>query len=67
MTLWNIDDAFTLLFMKKYYYKIINGNSFQKALLDTQEELRNYHVPGYGYPYNNEKYWAGFVLLDAIN
>lgn len=65
MTLWDIVDGSAFKFMKEFYNKLCHGANYEKALLDTQNELMNHYVPGYGYPY--EKDCAAFVLLDAID
>lgn len=67
MTLWDIRDDDTKVIMDWFYTKICQGKSFQEALHETQMELKNYYVPGYGKPYSDEKIWSGFVLLDAID
>ena len=60
MTLWPIDDAATQIFMKEFYSSIIAGHSKHSALRQAQQALRA--IEDYDYP----RYWAAFVLLDAV-
>lgn len=58
MTLWDVDDYVTFLFMKSFYKHMTSGEAYIKALQNAQQEIKKH--------YPNEKEWAGFVLLDAL-
>ena len=65
MTLWEVDDVATRLFMTEFYkYYLSTGNKYM-ALKTAQRYLLNYVDEDGKYCYNNPKYWAAFVLLDA--
>lgn len=66
MSLWKIDDMATRLFMEKFYQTYLSGKSKIESLRDAQKYLREYSENG-EFPYSDSKYWAGFILLDAIN
>jgi CHAT domain-containing protein len=61
MSLWKVDDLATEQFMTSFYYHWIKGKSKIDALRSAQKHLLS--IPRYSEP----KYWAGFVLLDAVN
>ena len=63
VSLWNIDDEATSVFMKSYYrYFFESKNKFQ-SLRFAQLALTQYKDG----KYNNRKYWSAFVLIDGIN
>lgn len=66
MTLWKVDDEATQLFMTEFYRDYLKNNSKQHALKAAQEYLKNYRSEG-EHVYSDPYYWAGFVLLDALN
>lgn len=66
MTLWKVDDDATQLFMTEFYRDYLKNNSKQHALKKAQEYLKNYTSEG-EHVYSDPYYWAGFVLLDALN
>lgn len=60
MSLWKVDDNATQLLMTQFYKNLVNGKSKYDALREAQNYIRN--------KVNNDpKYWAAFILLDAIN
>ena len=61
MSLWKVDDRATEQFMTSFYYHWLRGKSKIDALKSAQKHLLS--IPKYSEP----KYWAGFVLLDAVN
>lgn len=63
MTLWKVDDHATQILMGKFYEYLLNGASKLKALRHAQSYLCKY-ANGI---YNNWKYWAAFILLDALD
>jgi CHAT domain-containing protein len=62
MTLWEIDDIATSLFMSEFYRKFMNGYDKYSSLISAQK-----YVKYYSNEYSNPYYWAGFVLLDGLN
>jgi Uncharacterized protein conserved in bacteria len=67
MTLWKVDDDATQLFMTEFYRDYLKNNSKQHALKAAQEYLKHYTSDEGEYVYSDPYYWAGFVLLDALN
>lgn len=65
MTLWEVDDAATHLFMSQFYKNLMNGKSKHESLQNAQKFLKEYKQDG-EYIYNDYHYWAAFVLLDGI-
>ena len=65
MTLWEVDDAATHIFMNQFYNSLMTGSSKHEALYFAQKYLREYQDDG-EYIYNDFHYWAAFVLLDGI-
>lgn len=59
MTLWDVNDEVTSLLMSQFYKNLLSGKSksesLRQAQIITQEK------------YQDPKFWAGFILLDAIN
>lgn len=67
MTLWKVDDDATQLFMTEFYRDYLKNNNKQHALKAAQEYLRNFTSDEGEHVYSDPYYWAGFVLLDALN
>lgn len=69
MTLGKVDDKASQLFMQSFYGFLISGVSTYESFRKAQEYVRNYKYENSGHitTYSNPKYWAPFVLLDAIN
>lgn len=65
MTLWEVDDAATHLFMSQFYKNLMNGKSKHESLQNAQKFLKEYKQDG-EYIYDDYHYWAAFVLLDGI-
>lgn len=65
MTLWEVDDAATHLFMSQFYQNLMNGKSKHESLQNAQKFLKEYKQDG-EYIYDDYHYWAAFVLLDGI-
>lgn len=63
MSLWKVDSEATILLMNEFYRHYLNGKSKQQALQAAKNYLRNYKEEDYSSP----KYWAAFVLLDALD
>lgn len=65
MTLREVDNHATRLFMEEFYRQYLSGKSMVLALQEAQRFLRNYEEDGIT-PYKDPKYWAYFTLLDAL-
>lgn len=61
MSLWKVDDEATKELMTNFYKNLLKGSSKIEALKEAQKKIRE--TPGYEDP----EYWAGFILLDALN
>lgn len=63
MSLWEVDDNATCLLMTEFYKHWI-GNDMSKhdALEEAKKTVRSHIEKGW----DNPKYWAAFILLDAI-
>lgn len=61
MSLWKVDDNATCMLMTEFYKNWNAGLSKYEALEKAKETVRT--QPDWGDP----KYWAAFILLDAIN
>ena len=70
MSLWSVDDEATSLFMKEFYRQLMAGNGKHESMKAAQRHVREYKETDEDgevtHPYENYKYWAAFVLLDAI-
>jgi N-acetyl-anhydromuramyl-L-alanine amidase AmpD len=58
---WKVSDAATQALMTSFYENYLSGMSKREALLMAQKVVRE--TPGFEDP----EYWAGFILLDALN
>ena len=65
MSLWKVDDTATQLLMTEFYRNYLSGKSKQESLKFAQQYLRNYTEGEEDY--SDPKYWAAFILLDALN
>ena len=63
MSLWEVDSEATILLMTEFYRHYLSGKSKQQALQAAKKYLRNYKEKDFSSP----KYWAAFVLLDALD
>ena len=70
LSLWSVDDEATSLFMKEFYRQLMAGNGKHESMKAAQRHVREYKETDEDgemiHPYDNYKYWAAFVLLDAI-
>jgi CHAT domain-containing protein len=72
MSLWKVDDAATQMLMTRFYTNLTSGMTKRKSLIEAQRYVREYEtnettsqsLPTR--PYSDPKYWAAFVLLDAV-
>jgi CHAT domain-containing protein len=73
MSLWKVDDAATQMLMTQFYTNLTSGMSKRMSLLDAQRYIREYETDETTnptqkmHPYANPKYWAAFILLDAVD
>ena len=69
MSLWDVDDAATQMLMTNFYQNLMSGQSKQQSLLNAQKTVREFSgMIGDRYrEFSDPKYWAGFILLDALN
>lgn len=64
MSLWNVDDEATCLLMTEFYKNwISDGKSKHDALESAKRSVRSHKEKGWDDP----KYWAAFILLDALD
>lgn len=61
MSLWEVDDHATQIFMVNFYNNLLSGMSKKEALHRAQTVLRE------NTKYSNPYYWAAFILLDGLN
>lgn len=62
MSLWKVSDEATLLLMSEFYANMGKGMDKHKAFTEAQKYLRTVNDGEFSAP----KYWAAFVMLDAI-
>jgi CHAT domain-containing protein/predicted RNase H-like HicB family nuclease len=72
MSLWKVDDNATQMLMTQFYANLTSGKSKRQSLLDAQRYIREYEDPSAPdgpkrHPYSDPRYWAAFILLDAID
>ncbi len=61
MSLWRVDDEATQQLMTEFYSNYLKGSSKQESLRAAQLSLRN------NQRYSDPDYWAGWILLDALD
>ena len=61
MSLWKVDDEATKVLMTEFYRSFLDGKSKTESLRSAQEYVKS--QPGWQAP----EYWAGFILLDALD
>ena len=59
MSLWKVDDDATNILMTEFYNNYLSGKTKRESLQLAQRKVRAV--------YPNPEYWAGFILLDALN
>ena len=67
MSLWNVDDLTTQLLMVEFYRNYLAGKSKQESLRNAQQYVREYKYENGNKLFDNPRYWAGFILLDALD
>lgn len=60
MSLKQVHDASTAMMMTAFYRELLKGGTKREALINAQKELRSNG-------YNDARYWATFILLDALD
>ena len=63
MSLWKVDDNSTCFLMTEFYKNWIAGKSKHDALELAKQAVRSHKEKGW----DNPKYWAAFILLDALD
>ena len=63
MSLWKVDDAATCLLMTEFYKGWMGGLGKNEALRAAKNAVRSHTEKGW----DNPKYWAAFILLDALD
>ena len=61
MSLWPVDDSATRLLMVEFYKHLLNGESKINSLQKAQMRIKSLKI------FENPQYWAGFILLDALD
>lgn len=61
MSLWKVDDEATRALMTEFYHHLLDGKSKTESLRLAQEYVKS--QAGWQSP----EYWAGFILLDALD
>lgn len=59
MSLWNVDDEATNIFMSAFYKYYLDGKTKFQSLRNAINETKKFNP--------NPKYWAAFILLDGLN
>ena len=62
MSLWNVDDKATQLFMVHFYDLLLKGATMHNAMRESQDFVKKVENG----KYNDPLYWAAFILLDSI-
>ena len=66
MSLWDADDFSTRLLTVEFYKNIVSGLNLHESLQNAQEYIKNYEDESGNRLFESPYYWAGFVLLDAL-
>lgn len=66
MSLWKVNDIATSLIINEFYKYYLAGSKKQESLKKAQEYVRNYVDEDGNKLFEDPYYWAGFILLDAI-
>lgn len=61
MSLWEVSDEATALLMTEFYKNYLNGETKIDSLKAAQKKLRDTKI------FAEPEYWAGWILLDALN
>ena len=66
MSLWKVNDVATKILMVEFYKNYLAGKSKLESLRIAQQYVRNKDENGVKL-FDNPHYWAGFILLDALD
>lgn len=66
MSLWRVNDIATKLLMVEFYKNFLSGSDKQTALSLAQKYVREYVDDNGNKLFESPYYWAGFILLDAL-
>ena len=58
MSLWNVDDKATMLFMTRFYESLLSSNDTAGAFRSAQHFMCSSDI------YSDPYYWAGFILVE---
>lgn len=61
ITLWPVDDEATQILMVEFYKNFLNGETKALSLLKAQQYVKSQ------VGFEDPEYWAGFILLDALD
>ena len=61
MSLWKVDDEATAILMTSFYQNLLKGMNKIESLQKAQQYVKSQRG------WEDPKYWAGFIFLDAIN
>jgi hypothetical protein len=67
MSLWKVNDYSTKLLMMEFYKNYLSGISKHESLNKAQKYVREYKNEDGEELFKNPSYWAGWILLDALN
>lgn len=67
MSLWNVDDYSTQLLMTEFYRHYLSGTSKLESLKKAQRYVCEYEDEEGNRLFEDPSYWAGFILLDALD
>jgi CHAT domain-containing protein len=65
MSLWPVHDKATELLMIEFYKNMLNGDTKYSALNKAKKYIKNYSDDEY--EFSDPEYWAGWILLDALD
>ena len=61
-SLWNVDDESTAALMVEFYRHFVSGHTLNESLEAAKMFVRKHKEKGW----DNPRYWASFVLIDAL-
>lgn len=62
LSLWKVSDEATKILMTAFYKNLMESGNIRSSFVNAQRSLREYD----NHKFDNYKYWAAFVLIDAI-
>ena len=67
MSLWRVNDVATNILMVEFYKNYLAGKSKLESLRKAQQYVRDYTDEKGEKLFDDSHYWAGFILLDALD